>query len=141
MTRSKRTSAESKSGFAPAGGETIDEAVAGLQAVPGVLAIHDARYPAQAIARTLRHAREAAGLTQEQVAARMGTQRNAVTRLESPRSQPPSMRQVIKYADACGVTLHIEARPKASPDAPALQAITGAEFVKPSVRRNQSRSR
>ncbi|HEY9724132.1 MAG TPA: helix-turn-helix transcriptional regulator [Oscillatoriaceae cyanobacterium] len=109
--------------------------------MPQVVAIHDSRYPAQAIARTLRHAREAAGLTQEQVAARMGTPRNAVTRLESPKSQPPSMRQVIKYADACGVTLYIEARPKASPDAPAVQAIAGAEGVKTPVRRNRSRPR
>lgn len=123
------------------GGETIDEAIASLEAVPEVVAIHDARYPAQAIARTLRHAREAAGLTQEQVAARMGTLRNAVTRLESPKSQPPSMRQVIKYADACGVTLYIEARPKTSPEAPAVQAIVGPENAKPTVRRNRSRPR
>lgn len=140
MTRSKSTSAGSKSGFAPVGGETIDDAIAGLEAEPQVVAIHDARYPAQAIARTLRHAREAAGLTQEQVAARMGTPRNAVTRLESPKSQPPSMRQVIKYADACGVTLHIEARPKVSPDAPAVQAVAGIEHVKSPIRHRRARS-
>ena len=123
------------------GGETIDEAIAGLEAMPQVVAIHDARYPAQVLARTLRHARETAGLTQEQVAERMGTLRNAVTRLESPKSQPPSLRQVIKYADACGVTLFVEARPKASPDAPAVQAIAGAENATARVRRTRPRPR
>ncbi len=54
-----------------------------------------------ALARELIAARAAAGLTQADVAERMGTTQSVVARLESGR-QPPSLRTVQRYASAIG---------------------------------------
>ncbi|MFU8787574.1 MAG: helix-turn-helix domain-containing protein [Methylobacter sp.] len=56
-------------------------------------------------------ARKLAGLTQEEVAIRMGTTKNAVSRLESSlRSEhySPSFSTLKKYAHACGKKLIIK---------------------------------
>jgi predicted transcriptional regulator len=53
------------------------------------------------MARELISARSRAGLTQGQVAERMGTTQSVVARLESGR-QTPSMRTVQRYAHALG---------------------------------------
>jgi ribosome-binding protein aMBF1 (putative translation factor) len=58
------------------------------------------------LARALMHARVAAHLTQEQVAARMQTKQSVVARLESGRSMP-SLRTLHKYAEATGTRLRI----------------------------------
>ena len=51
-------------------------------------------------------ARAAAGLTQEQVAERMGTTRTAIARLESGR-QMPSTRTLARFAEATGHQMRI----------------------------------
>ena len=59
---------------------------------------------------TLRTARKEAGLTQAQVAERMGTTTSAVSRLESSlasEKHSPSLATLRKYAAACGKTLRI----------------------------------
>lgn len=53
------------------------------------------------IARSLIEARAKAGLTQAEVAKRMGTKQSVVARIESG-SQLPSMKSVIRYASAVG---------------------------------------
>jgi len=53
------------------------------------------------IARSLIEARSDAGLTQAEVAKRMGTTQSAIARIESG-SQLPSMKSVIRYATAIG---------------------------------------
>jgi len=53
------------------------------------------------IARSLIEARAAAGLTQAEVAKRMGTTQSVVARIEGG-SQLPSMKSVIRYATAVG---------------------------------------
>lgn len=52
-------------------------------------------------ARELVAARARAGLTQEEVAQRMGTTQSTVARLESGK-RPPSLRTVQRYAQAVG---------------------------------------
>lgn len=53
-------------------------------------------------------ARAAAGLTQEEVAARIGTTQSAIARLESPTSgRFPSVATLQKYAHALGCRLEI----------------------------------
>ena len=57
---------------------------------------------------TLLQARSEAGLTQEEVAARMGTTKSAVSRLEASLRSPthsPSFATLRKYAHACGKRL------------------------------------
>ena len=56
-------------------------------------------------------ARKGAGLTQEQVAAIMGTSKSAISRLESSirsDSHSPSFSTLRKYANACGKKLLIK---------------------------------
>ena len=73
-----------------------------------------AEYDAQAgefgMARELIAARSRAGLTQGEVAERMGTTQSVVARLESGR-RTPSLRTVQRYAKAVGAraVVHLEA--------------------------------
>ena len=53
-------------------------------------------------------ARTRAGLTQETVAARMGTTKSAISRLESAGKHAPSVASLKRYAAAVGCTLKIE---------------------------------
>lgn len=56
-------------------------------------------------------ARKEAGLTQEEVAARMGTTKSAISRLEASmrsESHSPSFATLRKYAHACGKRLIIK---------------------------------
>lgn len=62
-----------------------------------------------AIARELIAARARAGMSQDEVAQRMGTTQSVVARLESGK-RPPSMRSVQRFAQAVGghLVLRIE---------------------------------
>lgn len=62
------------------------------------------------IARALIEARVRAGLSQGQVAERMGTTQSVVARLESGR-RPPSMRTVERFARAVGGKLILRIEP------------------------------
>ena len=61
----------------------------------------DAQAPEFETARELVAARAHAGLSQAQVAERMGTTQSTVARLESGK-RPPSLRTVQRYAQAVG---------------------------------------
>lgn len=76
---------------------------------PQVKAEYDAMANEYAIAHELIAARTRAGLSQSEVAQRMGTTQSVVARLESGR-RPPSMRTVERFAQAVGghVVLRIE---------------------------------
>lgn len=54
----------------------------------------------------LRQAREAAGLTQEQVAERLGTKKSAISRIEN-HAENVTLSTLKSYADAVGRTLQI----------------------------------
>ncbi|MDP1633155.1 MAG: helix-turn-helix transcriptional regulator [Gallionellaceae bacterium] len=72
-------------------------------------ASYDALADEYAIARELIAARARAGLSQSEVAQRMGTTQSVVARLESGK-RPPSMRTVERFAQAVGghLVFHIE---------------------------------
>ena len=72
-----------------------------LLAAPEVRAEYDALEPEFAIAHELIAARARAGLSQAEVAQRMGTTQSVVARLESGK-RPPSLRSVQRYAQAVG---------------------------------------
>jgi predicted transcriptional regulator len=55
-------------------------------------------------------ARTAAGMTQEDVAARMSTTKSVVSRLESGRRTRPTLKTIQKYALAVGAQLEIRVR-------------------------------
>ncbi len=76
---------------------------------PDVKAEYDALEPEYALLREMLLAREKTGLSQEEIAVRMGTIAPAVTRLESSLvggKHSPSLATIKKYAKA--VDCHIE---------------------------------
>lgn len=81
--------------------KTLKTLKAELLADAGTRAAYDALEPEFETARELVAARARAGLTQEEVAARMGTTQSTVARLESGK-RPPSLRTVQRYAQAVG---------------------------------------
>ena len=68
---------------------------------PAFREAYDALAPEFQIARALIKARTDAGLTQEEVAKRMGTTQSVVARLESGRTMP-SIKTLYRYAEATG---------------------------------------
>lgn len=63
--------------------------------------------PEFTLAKTLIAARVKAGLTQQEVAKRMGTTQSAIARLEAGNSLP-SMKSLYRYAEATGTTPAIQ---------------------------------
>ena len=59
------------------------------------------------IVRQLLAARTKAGLTQEAVAARMGTTKSAISRLESAGRHAPSLATLKKYAEVVGCKVQV----------------------------------
>lgn len=80
---------------------------------PGFSADYEALEVEYALAREMLAARSRAGLTQEAVAARMGTTKSAICRLEAAGKHAPSVASLKKYAAAVGCTLKIELVPSA----------------------------
>ena len=73
---------------------------------------YDALEVEYALAREMLAAQARAGLTQEAVAARMGTNKSAVSRLEAANRHVPSVGSLKKYAEAVGCRLKIELVPQ-----------------------------
>ncbi|MDE2396166.1 MAG: helix-turn-helix transcriptional regulator [Burkholderiales bacterium] len=72
-----------------------------LLADPAIRAEYDAHAAEYETARELIAARARAGLTQAEVAARMGTDQSTIARLESGK-RSPSLRTLQRYAEALG---------------------------------------
>ncbi|HVY14256.1 MAG TPA: helix-turn-helix transcriptional regulator [Rhodopila sp.] len=84
------------------------------QADPAYRAEYEALDEEFALAEALIRARADAGLTQEQLAERMGTKQEVIARWESGRVLP-STRTLLKLAHATGNTLRISFQPIANP--------------------------
>src|SRR5436309_7751530 len=81
---------------------------------PAVKAEYDAQAEEFALLDELLRARQRAGLTQAEVAAKMGTKPPAVARLESgggSQRHSPSIATLRRYAEAVGCRLEIRLRP------------------------------
>jgi len=77
----------------------------------GVKAEHDSMEPEFTLLRELLRARQKAGLSQAEIAEKMGTKAPAVTRLESSLTSgkhSPSISTLKKYAEALGCHLEIK---------------------------------
>lgn len=73
---------------------------------PEVKAEYDQLASEFALANTLISMRQRAGLTQEEIAKRMGTQKSNISRLERGSSNP-SWKTLQNYAHACGFELSV----------------------------------
>src|SRR5437763_8086178 len=92
---------------------------------PAVKAEYDTQAEEFALLDELLKARRQAGLTQAEVAARMGTKTPAVARLEAAggsQQHSPSVATLRKYARAVGCRLEIQLRPRAGRKFKAEQA-------------------
>jgi DNA-binding XRE family transcriptional regulator len=95
-------------GFSPVAHNAED--TARLLANPGVKQAYDALDDEYSALRAILLARREAGLTQAQIAERMGTTASAVSRLEASltsEKHSPSFATLRKYAAACGKKLII----------------------------------
>jgi transcriptional regulator with XRE-family HTH domain len=79
---------------------------------------YDALEEEFAFVQALIEARTQAGLTQEELAARMETSQSAIARLESGRAKP-SARTLERFAQATNTRLHISFQPKGSARIPS----------------------
>lgn len=89
---------------------THEELVSTLLADPEVKAEYDALSPEFELLRMMLQARQAAGLSQADVAARMGTKPSAVARLESALvsgKHSPSIHTLRRYARAVNRQLEV----------------------------------
>ena len=87
------------------------QAIAKAKLRPGFTQAWDALEEEYAALETLLSARKTAGLTQEQLADRMGTTKSAISRLESSlrnEKHSPSFATLKKYANACGKKLVVQ---------------------------------
>jgi len=91
--------------------QTHDQVVAKLMKRPGVRKeVERIEHEEGALLDLLLKARHDAGLTQAQVAERMGTQPPAIARLErslATGKHSPSLATLRKYAQACGKALEL----------------------------------
>src|SRR5271169_2155870 len=93
---------------------THEDLVKRMLSHPAVKAEYDAQAEEFALLDELLRARRRAGLTQAEVAARMGTKTPAVARLEGGGGNlrhSPSLATLRKYAKAVGCRLEIRLRP------------------------------
>ena len=77
---------------------------------PEYQAAYAAAAPEFAMARKLIEARLKSGLSQLELAVRMGTTQSAIARMESGHSLP-SMRSLVRYAEATQCELEIHLKP------------------------------
>lgn len=89
----------------------VSEAFARWRENPEYVAAYDALEEEFALASALIRARGDAEMTQEQVAAAIGTTQAAVARLESGRTMP-STRSLKRFAEATGTKLRISFVPE-----------------------------
>lgn len=91
--------------------KTHDEMVADWMKDPELRAEYDALEDEFTLFDECLKARKRSGLTQEQIAVKMGTKASAVARIESgggKKKHSPSLATLRKYADAVGCRLKIE---------------------------------
>ncbi len=78
---------------------------------PEVKVEYDALVPLFSIKKQFISARLAKGITQDQIARKIGTSKSNISRLESPNNTyMPNLGTLIKYAKALGLRLDIELR-------------------------------
>jgi len=91
----------------------IDAELADAMQTPAFRTAYDALQDEFAALDALLQARKDAGLTQAQIAERMGIKQSALARIESSltsKRHSPSLATLRKYAEACGKRLEISLR-------------------------------
>lgn len=92
---------------------THEELVAKMLSNPKVKAEYDALEDEFALLHQLLAARNAAGMSQEDVAREMGTKQSAIARIEASGKHSPSINTLRRYAKAVGCHLELRLVPNA----------------------------
>jgi len=80
---------------------------------PGVAEAYDELVPAYTVRRQLVALRQSAGLTQEQMAQKLNTNKSNISRLESLSSDiSPKLSTIVDYADAMGYDVRLDFVPR-----------------------------
>jgi transcriptional regulator with XRE-family HTH domain len=79
------------------------------------------------VAIQLASLRKNAGLSQKELARRVGTSQQQVSRLESPAYEGHSLSMLRRVADALGASIHVEIQPK-KPGRPPMVAESKAVY-------------
>ncbi len=80
---------------------------------PGVAEAYDELIPAYTVRRQLVALRQSAGLTQEQMAQKLNTNKSNISRLESVNSDiSPKLSTIVDYADAMGYDVRLDFVPR-----------------------------
>lgn len=79
---------------------------------PGFKEAYEERKEVYDLIREMLMAREKAGLTQDEIAAKMGTTKSAISRMEASGKHIPSLITLKKYAQAVGCQLVIKFIPE-----------------------------
>jgi HTH-type transcriptional regulator / antitoxin HipB len=85
-------------------------------------------------------AREQAGLTQAEVARRLGTHKSAISRMEN-HAEDIRLSTLQRYAEAVGCFLHLELRPESEATIPTAVRKVAAEPEAQPARRRPRRAR
>lgn len=91
---------------------THEELIAKMLANPKVKAEYDALEDEFSLLNQMLSARKAAGLSQADVARKMGTKQAAVARIENTGKNSPSLNTLRRYAQAVGCSLEVRLIPK-----------------------------
>ncbi|MCP9840685.1 helix-turn-helix transcriptional regulator [Synechococcus sp. J7-Johnson] len=83
-----------------------------VEQIPGYVAARQDAAVEFRLLRQLLDARKQAGLTQEEVALRMGTTRSAISRLEGSHKHLPALSTLRRYAAALGCDLELNLVPR-----------------------------
>ena len=94
----------------------VEESFREWEKDPAFVAVYDALEDEFSLAGALIEARSKADMTQDQVAAAMGTTQAVIARLESGRTMP-STRTLERFARATGMRLRIRFEPERPPAA------------------------
>jgi transcriptional regulator with XRE-family HTH domain len=98
---------------------------------PGVAEAYDELVPAYTVRRQLVALRQSAGLTQEQMAQKLNTNKSNISRLESVYSDiSPKLSTIVDYADVMGYDVRLDFVPRKK-----------AEHIKRTPRTLEKRSR
>lgn len=110
------TTASSPESISPIGQSVADHIAESLESDPEFRAEHERLAPFEALARVVIMRRAKLGLTQEELAARMGTTASAISRIESGQ-HATTARTLKKLAEALDArpVLGFEFGPKAKP--------------------------
>lgn len=119
---------------------TLDHAIAEWARDPEFAEGYERGFQAFKLGAMLLAAREQAGLTQAEVARRLGTHKSAISRMEN-HAEDMRLSTLQRYAEAVGCFLDLQLRPESEATIPAAVCAVAAEPAAQPARKRPRRAR